>query len=178
MKRTRDAAGRDLDDRLALYALARRFGLDDVQRERLAAIVDALAAEADPPTTLRSRDEIAEGHVTDSLSALELPAVRDARRIADIGSGAGFPALPLAVALPDARVDAIEASSRKCEVIERLIARAGLSNARAIARRAETWAGTDGREAYDLVAARAVCILPVLSAYAAPLPVLGRTLLP
>lgn len=108
--------------------------------------------------------------MADSLTALELECVRAASRIADIGSGAGFPGLPLAIALPTTSVDLLEASQRKCEVIERLAAAAATSNARAVATRAEIWAADDhGRDAYDVVSARAVAGLPVLVEYAAPL---------
>ena len=108
-------------------------------------------------------------HVADSLSALELPALGAAARIADLGAGAGFPGLALGIALPAARVDLIEAAARKCAVIERLIAAAGIANARAVAERAESWAAGEGREAYDAVTARALAPLAVVCEYAAPL---------
>jgi 16S rRNA (guanine527-N7)-methyltransferase len=97
-----------------------------------------------------------------------------ARRIADVGAGAGFPGLALAIALPGARVDLIESAGRKTAVIGRLAQAAKLSNARAITARAEDWAGTPGAlggggGAYDAVVARAVAALPVLVEYAAPL---------
>ncbi len=110
-------------------------------------------------------------HLADSLSGLEAEALRRAGRIADVGAGAGFPGLPLAVALPDTRVDLIESARRKAEVVERLAAAAGLANARALPVRAEEWSGPgkEGREAYDAVTARAVAPLAVLVEYAAPL---------
>ena len=108
-------------------------------------------------------------HIADSLSALELDRVAGALAIADVGSGAGFPGLPLALALPEARVDLIEAAGRKVAVIERLAAAAGVANARAIHTRAEEWGAGEGAGAYDLVTARAVAPLAVLLEYAAPL---------
>ena len=108
-------------------------------------------------------------HVADSLSGLETAALPAARRVADIGSGAGFPGLVLAVALPAARIDLVESGQRKAEVIARLAAAAGLSNARAVPERAEDWAAAEGAEAYDVVTARAVASLAVLAEYAAPL---------
>lgn len=114
-------------------------------------------------------------HVADSLSALELPELRAARWIADIGSGPGFPGLVLAVALPRARVDMIESASRKCAVIDRLTHAAGLDNelVRALPMRAEERAAWGGRELYDVATARAVAALPVLLEYASPLVALG-----
>jgi 16S rRNA (guanine527-N7)-methyltransferase len=114
-------------------------------------------------------------HVADSLSGLEIPELRSASWIADIGAGAGFPGLVLAVALPRARVDMIESASRKCAVIDRLAHAAGLDNeiVRALPMRAEERAAWGGRETYDAVTARAVGALPVLVEYASPLLAVG-----
>jgi 16S rRNA (guanine527-N7)-methyltransferase len=113
-------------------------------------------------------------HVADSLSGLEVKDLAGASRIADVGAGAGFPGLVLAIALPSARVDLIESAGRKAAVIDRLIQAAKVSNARSVVARAEEWARLPvalggGREAYDAVTARAVAALPVLVEYAAPL---------
>jgi 16S rRNA (guanine527-N7)-methyltransferase len=132
-------------------------------------LLTTLAAEPDPATTIRRPEEAATLHVGDSLSALELAELRSAQRIADVGAGVGFPGLPLAVALPSADIELIESARRKCQVIERLAAAAGIDNARAVAARAEEWAAAEGREAYDAVAIRAVAPLAVLTEYAAPL---------
>jgi 16S rRNA (guanine527-N7)-methyltransferase len=115
-----------------------------------------------------------QAHVADSLSGLEVEQLARARTIADVGAGAGFPGLALAIALPDARVDLIESAGRKAAVIGRLAQAAKLDNARAVTARAEEWAATPaalggGREAYDAVTARAVAALPVLVEYAGPL---------
>jgi 16S rRNA (guanine527-N7)-methyltransferase len=149
--------------------LAAELELPRTAAEQLAALLTALAAERDAPTTVRDPGLAFRAHVVDSLAALRLSPVREARRIADLGAGAGFPGLPLAIAISGASVDLIEATRRKCAVIERLIAAAKIGNARAVAERAETWAGGEGREAYDVVTARAVASLAVLAEYAAPL---------
>jgi 16S rRNA (guanine527-N7)-methyltransferase len=121
-------------------------------------------------------------HVADSLSGLEVPDLARARRIADVGAGAGFPGLVLAIALPTARVDLIEAAGRKAAVIDRLIQAAKVENARSVVARVEEFARLPaslggGREAYDAVTARAVASLPVLVEYAAPLLRLGSGVL-
>jgi 16S rRNA (guanine527-N7)-methyltransferase len=105
---------------------------------------------------------------------LAVPELASARRVADVGAGAGFPGLALAIALPRAGIDLIESAGRKTAVIARLAQAARLSNARAVTARAEEWAATPaelggGREACDAVVARAVAALPVLAEYAAPL---------
>jgi 16S rRNA (guanine527-N7)-methyltransferase len=137
-------------------------------------LLEALAAEPDPHTTASSVDEALRIHVDDSLSGLEVKELAAARRIADVGAGAGFPGLVLAIALPRARVDLIESTGRKTAVISRLAAAASIENARAVTARAEEWGATPaplggGAGAYDAVTARAVAALPVLAEYAAPL---------
>lgn len=108
-------------------------------------------------------------HVADSLTGLEVADLRMASRIADMGAGAGFPGLALAVALPDAQVDLIESISRKCEFMRRAIAAAGITNATVLNLRSEDWASADGRGAYDVVVARAVGRLSTLAELASPL---------
>jgi 16S rRNA (guanine527-N7)-methyltransferase len=134
-------------------------------------VLDALAREPDPHTTVSDPEQAVDIHVADSLSGLEVAGLRAASWIADIGSGVGFPGLALAVALPRARVDMIESTSRKCAVTDRLTHAAGLDNevVRALPMRAEERAAWGGREAYDAVTARAVAALPVLVEYASPL---------
>ena len=112
--------------------------------------------------------------MADSLSALALDAVRGARRIADIGSGAGWPGLALAAALPAARLALVESAVRHCRYLERAAAEAGLGNVEVVHARAEEW--RDGFGAHDLVTARAVASLPVLCEYAAPLLAEGGSL--
>ena len=134
----------------------------------------ALAAEPDPHTTVSDPARAREVHVADSLSGLEVNELTSARRIADLGAGAGFPGLVLAIALPAAQVDLIESAGRKTAVIDRLIRAAKVDNARSVTARAEEWgrlapALGGGREAYDAVTARAVGPLPVVVEYAAPL---------
>jgi 16S rRNA (guanine527-N7)-methyltransferase len=108
-------------------------------------------------------------HVADSLTGLEFEALANAPTIADIGSGAGFPGLVLAVALPGAKVDLIESVGRKCDFIRRAIGAAGIANARVINARSEDLAAGEGREGYAAVTARAVGRLSTLAELASPL---------
>jgi len=144
-----------------------RFGLAPEAEAAIDRLLVLLEADDDAPTTVRARAKALDVHVADSLSGLELQAVRDARRIADLGAGAGFPGLVLATALPRARVSLVESVGRKCAWLERSIAAMGLANASAVNRRAEDW--PQGLGAHDLVTARALAPLNVLVEYAAPL---------
>jgi 16S rRNA (guanine527-N7)-methyltransferase len=152
-----------------LHRLAGSYSLPALAEERLSRLLTALAGEPSPPTTVCDPVEALDTHVADSLCALALEELADAERIADIGSGAGFPGLPLAIALPDTTVDLVDSNRRSCLVVERLIAAAGVPNATVLEVRAEELAVAVGREAYDVVTARAVGPLPVLVEYAAPL---------
>ncbi len=151
-----------------------RWGLAPPAADRLAALLAALADDPAAPTSVRRIEAAADTHLADSLVALELDPVRAARRIADLGSGPGFPGLALAVALPDARVALVESAARKCAFQERAITAARLANAVVVHARAEAW--PDGAEAHDVVTARAIAALPVVVEYAAPLLALGGVL--
>jgi 16S rRNA (guanine527-N7)-methyltransferase len=150
-----------------LAALAERHGLPASAVPQLAALLDSLAADPHAPTTVREPEQAVRTHLADSLVALELPVVRAATAIADLGAGAGFPGLPLAVALPDARVALVESIERKCAFIRAAAEAAGLTNAEVVAERAEAWSAGMGTR--DLVTARALAPLAVLAEYAAPL---------
>jgi 16S rRNA (guanine527-N7)-methyltransferase len=148
--------------------------LADSAGGQLARLLEALAAEPEPHTSISDEAAAVDVHVADGLSGLEVEELRAARRIADVGAGAGFPGLVLAIALPEAAVDLIESARRKAAVIDRLRQAAQIDNARAVAARAEEWAKAPpalggGREAYDAVTARAVAPLAVLVEYAGPL---------
>jgi 16S rRNA (guanine527-N7)-methyltransferase len=154
--------------RETLAALAQRYALPAGAVGAFERLLSALAAEPDPPTTVRDPIAAAEVHVADSLAGLEVPDLRDAARIADLGAGAGFPGLVLAAALPGSAVDLIESARRKVAVIERLAEAAGVE-VRAVPVRAEDWAAGEGAGAYGAVSARALAPLAVLVEYAAPL---------
>jgi 16S rRNA (guanine527-N7)-methyltransferase len=162
------------DDVESLLALAARHGLSRVQVDQLGSILAALALDELAPTTVREPAHALDVHLADSLVALELEAVREATKIADIGAGAGFPGLPLAVALPTAGVRLVESQARKCGFIEGVVTGSGMMNAKVVCARAEQW--LEGMGDNDLVVARAVGPQPVVLEYAAPLLCLGGVL--
>ena len=144
-----------------------RFGLTPEASAAVERLLDLVEADDAAPTTVRARAEALDVHVADSLSGLELAPVRAARRIADLGAGAGFPGLVLAAALPHAHVALVESATRKCAWLEQAIEVMGLDNAAAVHARAESW--PEGLGVHDLVTARALAPLTVLVEYAAPL---------
>lgn len=147
--------------------LGARFGLADDAVVQLGALLALLGDDPNAPTTVTALTRAADVHLADSLVALELEEVSGARRVADLGSGPGFPGLALAAGLPHARVWLIESSKRKCAFLGRAVERSGIANAEVVCRRAEEWHAGAGR--CDLVTARALAPLAVVAEYAAPL---------
>ena len=90
-------------------------------------------------------------------------------RIIDVGSGAGFPGLPLAIARPDLRVTLLEAQGKRCQFLNAVIDALNLQNVTVIQDRAETLGrAAEHRESYDRAVARAVAPLNVLCEYLMP----------
>lgn len=142
--------------------------LDAAARAKLERVLGLLAEERASVSSVV--DERAwQVHVVDSLTGLEVRELSEAARIADIGAGAGFPGLVLAVALSAAQIDLIESVGRKCEFMRRTAAEAEIPNANVLNTRSEDWASAQGREAYDIVTARAVGRLSTLAELASPL---------
>ena len=149
-----------------LRATLSRWGTDGAF-EPLREVLALQARDPTASTAVRDPDAAVAGHVADSLVALEVPCMREAHRIADLGSGAGWPGLALAAALPSVRVALVESQSRHARYLERAVEVAGLANADVVTARAEEW--QQGIGANDVVTARALASLPVLAEYAAPL---------
>jgi 16S rRNA (guanine527-N7)-methyltransferase len=152
---------------LPLKRLADRFGLFPDQAEQLRRFAAILVHDEHAPTTVRDPARVRDDHLADALVALELPVIREAMTIADLGAGAGVPGIPLAVALPEAEVFLVEGNGRKCEFIAHVAALLELGNVEIVHGRAETWKQGLGR--CDVVTARALAPLDVVAEYAAPL---------
>jgi 16S rRNA (guanine527-N7)-methyltransferase len=142
--------------------------LDPAGRQALGKVLELLAAERASVSSVVD-DRAWKVHVADSLTGLEVPEFETAERIADVGAGAGFPGLALAVALPNAQIDLVESIGRKCTFIQLAIDQASIPNATVLNTRSEDLASADGRETYDIVTARAVGRLSTLAELASPL---------
>lgn len=158
----------------SLRGLAERYALEDSAVGRLGIYGALLAHDPLAPTTVRDPLLVRDDHLADALVALELPAVRQARLIADLGAGAGVPGIPLAIAVPEATVVLIEGNGRKCEFMARAVDLLELRNVEIVHGRAETW--SDGLGTVDIVTARALAALDIVAEYAAPLLKLGGAL--
>lgn len=154
--------------------------LPDGARAAMRSVLALLAEDRGAPSSVTDPQRAWQVHVADSLTGLEVEALREAVRIADLGAGAGFPGLALAAALPAADVRLVESIGRKCEFMRRAIERARIANARVICARAEAWAESPppqgGREAHQAVTARAVGRLSTVAELASPLLLEGGVL--
>ena len=150
--------------------------------------IDALVGRLEPltrlvaesPLSLSSVTETGEAervHLRDSLSALAVDQVRSAKAVVDIGSGAGYPGIPLAMALPEAEFTLLDSVARKARFAGEAADALGLANVEALGVRSEELAAGEGRERFDLALARAVAPLSALAELASPLLHEGGTLL-
>lgn len=161
-----------LEERLAAGAVALGIDLDAACLPRFRQYYELLVEwnRKFNLTRITDEDEAAEKHLLDSLAPLRLPGAADWRTVADVGSGAGFPGIPLKIARPDLDVTMIEATAKKVAFIETVIASLGLTGAWAYHGRGEEYGrGPEFRERFDLVTARAVARLNVLLEYCLPL---------
>ena len=101
-------------------------------------------------TSVREPEQMVTLHLLDSLSLVA--HLGDARRIADIGTGAGFPGVPLALARPDLHVALVESSHKKGSFLEQAKVELGITNVEVVCERVEQWRPAEG---FDAVISRA-----------------------
>ena len=120
-------------------------------------------------TALRTEREVVAKHFLDSLTLLQLPLWEGPLRVLDLGTGAGFPGLPLKIVRPELEVVLLDATRKKVAFVEEAVRALGLKGAHPLWGRAEELAHAPGhREAYDRVTARAVAHLCVLAELGLP----------
>jgi 16S rRNA (guanine527-N7)-methyltransferase len=107
-------------------------------------------------TAIREPDAMVSGHILDSLAVRSL---LEGRRVLDVGTGAGFPGLPLAIAEPQIEFELLDSNGRKISFVRHVIGELGLQNVVAKKARAEDYAPA---ERFDTVIARALASIPRL----------------
>lgn len=125
-------------------------------------------------TGLEDEEEAALKHFLDALTCLTLINPPPGARVIDVGSGAGFPGLPLQVVRPDLHFTLLEANAKKAHFLEQAVRAMGLQQAEVLCLRAEEAGQQAGRrESYHWAVSRAVAELRVVLEYALPLVVSG-----
>ena len=121
-------------------------------------------------TSVNDRDEFIVKHILDSLSVVDLDEFTKAKKIIDVGTGGGFPGIPLAIAFPEKQFVLLDSLRKRLRVIDELTEYCGICNVNTIHMRAEDAGRSDEyREKFDLCVSRAVAPLILLSEYCIPL---------
>ena len=122
-------------------------------------------------TAITEPSAFAGPHLLDSLSLLPLAGLEEGT-VVDVGTGAGFPGVPLAIARPSARVTLLDSLGKRVDFLRESCRTLGLDNVECVHGRAEEFAG-ERRETFDLAVSRAVAALPVLCELCLPLVKVG-----
>jgi 16S rRNA (guanine527-N7)-methyltransferase len=120
-------------------------------------------------TGITERDAVYEKHFYDSASLSFFVNIDKVERIADIGSGAGFPSIPLKICFPHLKVTIVDSLNKRIQFLNFLVEQLGVSDVSCVHGRAEDIAKLpEHRDSYDLVTARAVARLNVLNEFCLP----------
>lgn len=129
-------------------------------------------------TAITDREEFISKHFVDSVLSYNFREYIDADSIIDIGTGAGFPGIPLAIVSPDKKFVLADSLNKRLKVINELASKIGIDNIETVHGRAEELARNKKyREAFDLCISRAVANLAVLCEYCLPFIKVGGHLL-
>ena len=129
-------------------------------------------------TSITEFKDVVIKHFVDSLSIVNIFDLNGQFSLVDVGSGAGFPGIPLKIVFPSLDVTLVDSLKKRVDFLNVVISELGLKNIRAVHARAEEFGNSNARESFDICVARAVSNLSVISEYCLPLVKVGGYFIP
>lgn len=141
------------------------LNLNEEQQEKISIYCDKILEwnEKINLTAIKDREMFRVKHIEDSLSCIQLPEYDNAKKVADLGTGGGFPGIPLAIASPEKKFVLIDSLRKRLKIIDELCEELDIKNVMTVHARAEELGNDkEHREKYDVCVSRAVARLNVL----------------
>ena len=160
-----------MKEKLRVLCENNRIHLSDEQLEQFSIFYDYMIKmnQVMNLTSITEEDEVILKHFYDSMSIIKYYNFHDQMNVIDVGTGAGFPGIPLAILLPNVQFTLMDSLNKRITFLKEVVKKCGLKNVECIHSRAEELA-KDGeyREDYDVCVSRAVANLYILIKYCIP----------
>lgn len=160
-----------MKEKLRVLCENNRIHLSDEQLEQFSEFYDHMIEmnQVMNLTSITEEDEVILKHFYDSMSVIKYYYFHDQINVIDVGTGAGFPGIPLAILLPNVQFTLMDSLNKRITFLNEVVKKCGLKNVECIHSRAEELAKDgDYRENYDVCVSRAVANLSVLLEYCIP----------